>query len=285
MRTGMVAAPVILALATSGMAELPSSPQVEAYVIEVSYETRSEGENGSSASSSGRNVYTEELLEKTGECTTNRFDIASEDRPPAEWQWPVEVERCAAGSLKLLNAADMEARRDTFLAEAGIDNGACGTYYFTWNVFKIECDPQQILETIETIDLGRLELTEGSQYQHGASSVLLSRNNTSDHNALLVGSLAIDEAEVRRAEAEKMIVAGELMGEPVSEEQADRKAQAIEVSGTTRISFALDKHGQMTRTVVTEAQVFHPDEGPETRYSQTTTQRKKAGSANPRPSF
>ena len=261
----------------------PSS-QVEEFIIEVSYETRSKGDNGSSSSSNGRYMYTERILQETGDCTTKRFDIAGEDRPLAEWQWPVEVERCSDGIIRLLNTAEMEARRDAFHAEAGIEKAACGSYYFTWNVFKIECDPEAILETIETIDLEGLELIDGSEYQHGTSSMRLSRDELSDPGSPLGASIEVDADEVRRAEAKTIVIFGELQGEPVDEEEAMQRVQAIEVTGTTRITFVFAEPGEITRTVVTEAEVSDPAEGLENRYSKTVTKRKKAGSQSLRPS-
>ncbi|MEM9725147.1 MAG: hypothetical protein AAF909_06775 [Pseudomonadota bacterium] len=82
---------------------------------------------------------------------------------PQDWRFPVEVLKRPDGGLELLNEADLEARIGEWLVQANLDRSAGGQWVFTWNVFKIECEPRSVLETLRPFDL-RLpagELTEG----------------------------------------------------------------------------------------------------------------------------
>lgn len=129
---------LILAAALLGCAAAATSPAqagdgAEQYEIEVKYQTRSESE-GSSGSSSGGNLYREDVYPADGDCRTRRFDGVDDperERPLADWQMPVEVRDCAGQARVIINREAMEARRDAFLAAAKIPRESCGRYYFT----------------------------------------------------------------------------------------------------------------------------------------------------------
>lgn len=213
----------------------------ETYEIVVSYETQTEGDT-SSSSSRGRTGYSEQIISSNGDCTIKRFDLVDEDgreRPLAEWQWPVEVKRCGNGNRKILNLPAMEARLSRFLAAAEIPQAKCGSYYFTWNVFEVECDPQAVLSDIDAIDLGSLTLVEGAEYVRfdTPDSSTLKKVSADDGKTKLRAEFAIDPSKFREDTARTQVIVRELMGEAISYEKALAEAQALEVSGSTVIEF------------------------------------------------
>lgn len=252
----------------------------EWYRIAVSYETQTEGA-GSSSSSRGRTVYSEQILSDSGDCTVKRFDIVDEEgreRPLAEWQWPVEVERCGNEARRMLNLPEMEARLATFLETADIPREACGRHYFTWNVFRIECDPQAVLPTIEAIDLGSLTLADGAEYAQSGipRSATLVMVSADDGMITLRTEFAVDPVRFREETARTEVVVGDVMGEAVSYKDALAQAQKMEVSGSIVITFekATDM-SSIRQSVVTRLIVEEPGDGQETRYSKVTTHRKR----------
>ena len=268
----------LLAITSNGSALAADG---EKYSILVSYETQTESEN-SSSSSRGRTLYSEQIISDSGDCSIKRFDIVDEERrerPLAEWQWPVEVENCGNGDRKILNLPAMEARLSSFLAAAEVPQDKCGRYYFTWNVFKVECDPQAILSNIETIDLGSLTLVEGAEYVRSGTpdSTLLRKVTAEDGKTKLKAVFAIDPSQFREETAQSQVIVQELTGEAISYEEALAEAQVIEVAGSTTIEFEIaSDRSEITQTTVTTATIDEPGEGRETQASKVTILRKRA---------
>jgi len=74
------------------------------------------------------------------------------------------VRECDEKAPAIANREEMLARLDHFLTEAKISREACGSYYFTWTAFKIECDPDSVLGTVAAINLGIIPLEDGAYY-------------------------------------------------------------------------------------------------------------------------
>ena len=87
-------------------------------------------------------------------------DAKAEDRARI-WQFPARVFKPSNGPMQLLNASELEARLEVWLKAAGWDRSVCGRWIFTWNAFRIDCDPQSIIKAIEAIDLWSFDLRVG----------------------------------------------------------------------------------------------------------------------------
>ena len=173
-----------------------------------------------------------------------------------QWQFPARVLRPPSGPLQLLNRPELAARAAAWLKAAGLTDAACGHWYFTWNAFQIQCDPQSVVETIEGFDLGPDNLAAGALYQdpQALSPTSLRAEAAPRASTVLYGEMAIDPDTVRRARAQSDVVTGEIMRKPVTFEAALRARSAEEISGTIAVTFEIDAGGHVGRQtkVITE---------------------------------
>lgn len=110
-----------------------------------SYETEQIGSDGSSSNSSGTDACAERVVAIRPEGIELEYDIApdaDEEERQRQWSLPARVLRLPDGSLRLLNRGELEARLDDWLKRANWNRDMCGKWIFTWNAFRIECDPE-----------------------------------------------------------------------------------------------------------------------------------------------
>jgi len=79
-------------------------------------------------------------------------DSTEQDRSKV-WELPARIKMMLDGSITLLNVKELEQRNANWLKKANWTKEICGQWIFTWNAFKIECEPQAALEVIENYDL------------------------------------------------------------------------------------------------------------------------------------
>src|SRR5436190_13766268 len=100
---------------------------------------------GSSGSSHDRDTLIEHVIGVRENGLELEYDLTkaatAEDRA-RDWRFPVRVLKPAGGQMQLLNRAELEMRVDGWLTKAKLPRSACGHWIFTWNAFRIECDPQ-----------------------------------------------------------------------------------------------------------------------------------------------
>ena len=260
----------------------------EQYEILVSYETKAEGD-GSSSSSRGRTAYLERVVSQDDDCVVREFDLIDDpnrQRPLVAWEMPARVSVCRTGERTLANVPEMEARLERFLKEAKVSRDYCGKYYFTWNVFKIECDPQTVLETIEHLDLVSIPLAENSRYEvpGGADPIHLLLVSKSDKGWIWEGEVPVDPEYLREEAARNQVVVGEISGEPVSFEQALNSVARHSYSGQIKVRFEAGPAMQeITRTIETTLREVNANGDAEDRFATETTQRKRVGGSSSRP--
>jgi len=236
----------------------------------------SETTNGeSSASSSSRNMLMERVIAVHDSGVELEFDlpqdVSAEDRAPI-WQFPVRVLRPPQGPLQLLNGPELEARVERWLTAAELTRAACGHWYFTWNAFQVECDPQSVVQALAKLELPG-DLRDGAPYQEagGRGPAVMRREPRAPDGTVFVVEMDIDPEAARRERAQADIVVAEIMTrESLSLEAALQARSAERLSGTIRITFETDAGGRARRrTKVTELAI----EGPNgTRETQTVTE-------------
>ena len=237
-----------------GRAETPTATprEGEEFEIRTSYATRSGSDDGASSSSNGRNAYVERVVAVRPDGVEVEFDLPSdtsaEDRKRV-WQYPARVLRTPDGRLELLNQAELAARIDRWLAAWKIPREACGRWVFTWNAFKIECDPQSVLTLLEPIDLTLRSVTEGRPYRDPAAreAAPITLQSRTPAGTTYVVTAALDADAVRREMAEAEVVVGELMGQPVSKEAANERFASVELEGTVTVTLETDAFGVVRR--------------------------------------
>jgi hypothetical protein len=179
--------------------------------------------------------------------------------------------------MRLLNRAELEARVEGWLKAAGWTRAVCGRWIFTWNAFRIECDPQSVIKTVEAFDLRTADLREGAPYQHikARGNGTLTRKAAGPNGATFAVVMEIDPDAVRRARAESDVALGEIMREPVTLVTALRERTKESVTGTISVTFDADSAGNVRRrTTVTKVETKGPDGQSESQTITETVERR-----------
>ena len=269
---------------------LQAEPAVgEQHEIIVSYETSQQASDGSSGSSRGQSVLLERVIAVSSLGLELEFDLpndaTAEDRARV-WKYPARVLQPSSGAMRLLNGDELEERVDRWLTAAEMSREMCGRWIFTWNAFRIECDPESVIADIEAINLLTADLREGATYRHPGTlgSGTLSRSSDGPDGAIYSVKLDVDADVVRTSRAESDVVVGEIMQQPVTLETALSERSKENVSGTVEVTFDVDASGNPTRrTVVTTVETVGPDGVSETDRRTETVERRVASGRTNRP--
>lgn len=280
MQMRYAAAALMLTLTVSAQS-LPAPQTGETYEIRRSYQTASETTDGSSASSSGHTAIIERVLGLHGDSVELEYDLpasASADDRAREWQFPARVLKPANGPAQLRNRPEIEARIEAWLKAANMTRADCGRLIFTWNLFRIECDPESVLATIEGYDLRSIALREGAPYRETIAREpgTLARSASGPDGATFTVTLQIDPDAVRKGRAEADVVTGQITGKQVTLETARLKRAQEQVSGTFSIRFETDSTGSVQRrTTITKLETRRADGVKERETRTETTERRR----------
>ncbi|MCW4462389.1 hypothetical protein OK349_11785 [Sphingomonas sp. BT-65] len=273
-------AAAILMLAPPAFAQ--STPQAgDTYEITRSYQTTSETSEGGSSSSRGHTAIVERVVATHGDGIELEYDLppsaTAEDRA-REWQFPVRVLKPASGPVQLRNRLEIEARIAVWLKATGLTRADCGRWIFTWNAFRIECDPEAALTTIESYDLRSIALHEGASYQEPGTlgPGTLTRTASGPDGATFTATLQIDPDAVRRSRAESDRVVGEITRTPVTLDAALQKRAQEQVSGTVSVTLETDTTGGLRRrTTITTLETKRVNGETERETRTEITERRK----------
>jgi len=263
----------------------PTMQVGEQHEISMRYENGQEGSDGSRGSASGGDAILETVIAVTESGTELEYDLwmgATTEERARGWVFPARVLRQPDGGLKLLNRAELEVRLERWLAAAGWPREVCGRWIFTWNAFRIECDPEAVLDTIKAFDLLSADLRDGASYRDpdARGPGLLRRIADGRDGARFVVSMDVDPNVVRRERADADVAVGEITQRPVALEDALRTRGRERVSGTIEVTFDLDADLRpMRRRRVTRLEIIEPDGE---RHSETrvmTIERRPVSSA------
>lgn len=230
-----------------------STPHVgDGFEIRHEYETEDKADDGSSGSSNGHTTIIERVVGVRADGLELEYDLpadaTAEDRS-REWQFPARLFRPFHGSPQLLNSAEMETRIDGWLKLAKLTRAECGKWYFTWNAFKVECDPQSVIASLEPYNLWVADLRDGALYRapeaHEAAPL---KAIVGKSPASYVAEMAVDPDTWRRERAEADLVAAQILGQPLTRDEAIRKRMAETVSGTIGVTLETDPTGQVRRS-------------------------------------
>jgi hypothetical protein len=235
---------------------------------------------GSTGSSSDRDTIMERIVGTNQAGLELEYDlpkdVTAEDRA-RQWQFPARVLKPSHGPLQLLNRPELEVRATAWLKAAGLTQAACGHWYFTWNAFRVDCDPQSVIETIEGFDSGPDDLSDGAQYRDSKAlnPAPLKRKAASPDGAVFFVEMAIDPDAVRRDRAEADVVVAEIMRKPLTLEAALHARSAEYISGAITMTFETDPTGHVRRrTKVTTLNITGPDGRLETQTVTETLERR-----------
>lgn len=258
------------------------SPRVgDTYEIRMeSKSSRRTSDGSSSGNSNSRNTIVERLIEVNQAGLELEYDLpktaTAQDRARS-WQFPARVLKPVRGPMQLLNGAELEMRLDGWLKGAGLTRAACGRWIFTWNAFRIECDPQSVIVSLEPFDLRPADLRDGAPYQdpraHGPAP--LTRKAVGSDTATFIVEMAVDADAVRRERVEADLAVAEIRGETLALDAARRARSDEDISGTITVTFDMDAAGLLRqRTKVTRLDIRTPDGRLETRISTEHVERQ-----------
>ena len=219
----------------------------DTYEIRLEQESRSEGA-GSSSNSRSQNTLIERVLEVL------EFDLTratSGDDRDREWQFPARVQRFNDGRLLLINTEELIVRNSLWLERGGMNSSDCGRWVFTWNAFKIECDPQSVLAVLEPYILRLSELRDGA-YLEEEGTVEPARLNglPADVSEILQANFTVDPDAVRRQNANTDIIIAQIRGDaPLDLETALALRSSDDISGRLTVTIETDTTGQIIRRV------------------------------------
>ncbi len=277
---GMVAPLLFAPVAACAGASSTSAQVGDTYEITRTKDSVRHGNNLSSGSSHDRDTIIERVIGVRTEGLDLEYDlpgtVTADDRART-WEYPFRVFKPFDGTAQLLNGPELEVRIDAWLKAAGLPRSACGHSYFTWNAFRIECDPQSVLKTVQAFDLRSIDAREGAAYQeaeaHDPGKFALKTRGVD--GAIFIVELAVDPDAFRRARAESDVVVGAIMNKPVSLDEAMVRRKQEIIAGTIAVELETDSAGNVRRLKkVTQLNITGPDGSAETETVTETLERR-----------
>ncbi len=233
--------------------------------LQYSYEYQT-----SSSSGSGHQALIETVVERTPEGLVLEYDWPQDKQgnPSSNyWYFPARLLKHTDGSLVLLDEPAIERRIDRWLGKYKFPRDACGRWSHGGGFpFKIDCDPQSIIEQIELFDVRFPGIVAGGFFEHplGQAPGMLIRNSSDP--LVMETMFALDPEKAREQEVEQKLIIAQMMGEPLSREEAVAEAARIKFAGRFFVTFKLNAAGEITKvTRLSETTVAPPDTQPETK--------------------
>jgi|GEM_PF-648672 len=274
------AAAVVLSPATGAFSQAaPKHPRAgDVYEIDIVEESSSSGSDGSSSTSHDRDGFIERVVAVRADGVELEYDVpASTEGREDVWQFPARVFRPRQGPLQLLNRAELEARVEAWLKRAKLPRAACGHWYFSWNAFQVQCDPQSVIATLDGLDSPVPELRDGAPYRdpEAGAPAPLKRKRAGPDGGSFRAEMPLDAERVRRQRAEADVAVGEIMHKPVTLEAALRERAKERVSGTIAVELEADSAGNVRRrTRVVKVETRAADGRTEKQTSTQTLERR-----------
>lgn len=276
---------------TLAAAQVAAGTELEGAVYRVSQVTDSESSGGAGASrgsSHDQDSVIERVIAVHADGIELEYDLlpsASEQERARNWQFPLRVFKPVSGATRILNATELERRIEGWLALAKLPREACGKWYFTWNAFKVECDPQSALVIAEAYDMRPGALAEGMIYRDPRATS--PTNLTMIHKGVgtvFSGEMPIDPELVQKEKAQSDVVVGEITRKRVTLEAALAARLREQVTGTIAVSFEVLASGFVSRrTTVTKTKTIAVDGTIENVTITSVLSREPFPSPNPLP--
>jgi hypothetical protein len=223
------------------------------YMLKKSYTSESTSTSGSTGSSGGSDVLIERVIAVTQNGVELEYTLPKSHRKTDEklnWQFPARVFKPYQGQAKLLNVATINARLTRFLKHMKYSRESCGRWYFTWNAFKIECDPISVLEIVNSFDLGFCNYRAGKIFEYPSALKPNIKLSEGGETSVLTAQFALDPYALRRDAANTNVISSEINGQPISFDQALNDTKDTQFSGQARVTFDTDPKGCVTKRVV-----------------------------------
>lgn len=268
--------PVLLTLQAAAVDDPDAS---RTYQVALKTETESHSSDGSRSSSRSNDVLVERVVSSDDDLLVLEYDLPADITPDERdrtWEFPARVAKRSGQPFALLNEGEIAERNRAWRERAGIGEEYCGTWYFTWNAFKVECDPEAVLETLRPLDFGHAPLRAGDAYTDrvGRESVPLQRTGGGRAPTALTAVMSVDPTVVRKEFEETRSVVAQIVGPSASDAA---RPDLEDVSGTVTVTFVLDERGRpLSRNRVVETSLLMSDGTSERRTTDQTVSRTPA---------
>lgn len=275
---------LLLLAALGAPAAAQQSPRVGArYELIRSYTTESRTGATGRSSARGSDTIEERVVAVTPGGVELVYDLPAGADAAARartWELPARVRRGADGTLTLLNAAELEQRLDAWLAAAKIDRSMCGKLIFTWNAFRIECDPHAVLAEIASYDPADALQVGGSDFSDPEALAPVALVAQPDGRSF-VATLTPDPAKMRRARAETDVAVAELSQRPIGLDAALAAHACDQVAGTITVTLEGGAGGAITRRTRVETLTITAADGTVEHSTGTRTRERRPLPAEP----
>jgi hypothetical protein len=275
----LVLAPLLLLPAAILAQSCIAEPRAgDAYQITLTRDSEQGGTDGSSGSSHDQDTVIERVLAVRGDGLELEYDLPA-DTPKEErsstWQFPARVFRPFNGPVQLLDRPAVQKRVDAWLKAAKLPQSACGHLIFTWNAFRIECDPDAVIKTVEAFEFPFV-IYDGEPYResNARGPAALAKESAGRSGGTFRAKMEIDPDAVRRSRAETDVGVGEIMKRPLTLDAALAKHANEAISGTVSVDLETDAAGQIWRKrTVTVVEIKDPNGRSETQTTTATLER------------
>jgi hypothetical protein len=249
-----VCLPILLLVLSAPVCAQTLEQTGDEFRITLFHQSESKGENGSSSSSSGGHEYLERIAAVRSEGVERIYDIpleAGDEARLVTWQFPVHILETNDGGIEILNRGEMEKRRDAWLEAADIPKESCGSWYFTWNAFQIECDPDAIIETMRMIRIQPEMPLDGAPVHHPAARDpgRLREVERNGNGIRFSALMPVDPGYIHRVDAQNDVIVGQILQRPVSFEEALAERQIEQITGTIEVNLEADANGQAWKRI------------------------------------
>jgi hypothetical protein len=266
---------LLAALLAPGLAQAQQAGDQFQLLRSTQTEARSPG---SMSSSTNSDALLERVVSVTPAGTELEYSLPSGAQ--GDWAFPLRVLKPQAGPLQLRNRAELEARIDSWLKNANLTRAACGKWVGGWNPFRIECDPESALRTVDSFAIGQIPLADGAPYvdaQASRPAPLKAKPGGRGFTA----ELAMDPARIRDDLAQADVAAAERNGQKLSLEAARKAHAADQVSGTIKVT--IDTAGDTRRRTRVATQTITRGGQTETRTTTEIVERRPVRAQAPDP--
>jgi hypothetical protein len=233
-------------------------------IVRVQNSSYTTGDAGT-GSSHDQDAIIERVIQRTDAGVEVEYDFpksTTKEERAGTWQLPARILKRPDGSMQLLNASELQARVDRWLKSAHLNREACGHLIFTWNAFRIECDPQSVIRMAQAFDLGGPQVHDGALYRDPAAlqPAALVRKSATSERATYSVVLPIDPEQVRNEEVQTDLGVAEITRKKLERADAVRNHANEQISGTIAIDFDANAAGEVwRRTRVTNIEIKPAD--------------------------
>lgn len=273
----------VLVLSLASLAAAASEPDSDqGTLLQMAYKTEDHSSSGSTGSSQGKSALLERKIGRNALGVEYEYDLpssATAQERERQWQLPARILKLPDGSLQLLNAPALEARLDLWLAKAKWSRDVCGQWIFTWNAFKIDCDPQSILATVAGFKVNLPNIKAGSLFAEKGTlqAMPLRQAERSERGPALTVTLQLDPEDLRRQAAQTNVAVSQITGKPVTYDIAIAAQNKKAFSGTITVTFDMDESDQVWKTTRESiVRTEEPDGSWSEHRAEEVVERKKA---------